>query len=155
MADLAIALSIAQEFPNESQRHVHRNVERPSANPSSAGAVTPSAERRSPDIRRAPRAAYTTPAVFGAQNGNTTAGRLEEISAGGAQFVSLTPMAPGSTGELRFALPMTGKICRSRGTVRWEKLGRGGLRVVGIELHDAPAEALAVIAEYVRIMGGT
>jgi serine/threonine protein kinase len=155
MAELAIALSIAQEFPNESQRHGRAAIsERPSG-ASAAGATAPAAERRPPDVRRAPRAAYTTPAVFGTQSGNTTAGRLEEISAGGAQFVSLTPMAPGATGELRFALPMTGKICRSRGTVRWEKLGRGGLRVVGIELHDAPPDAIAVISEYVRIMGGT
>jgi hypothetical protein len=50
---------------------------------------------------------------------------------------------------------MSGRVCRSRATVRWEKLGRGGLRVVGIELHDAPPDALAVINEYVRLMGGS
>jgi serine/threonine protein kinase len=151
MAELLVALSLAQEFPNEPQRR-ERSASgiRPRAGePHTAGPAP------LPEIRRAPRAAYTTPAVFGSSSGATTAGRLEEISAGGAQFVSLTPIPAGTTGELRFALPMSGRVCRSHATVRWEKLGRGGLRVVGIELHDAPPDALAVIDEYVRLMGGS
>jgi len=135
VAELSVALSVAQEFPNQPL---------PTAAPT-----------RPAEIRRAPRAAYTTPAVFELPSGTSAAGRIEEISAGGAQFVSLTPIAPGASGELRFALPINGKVCRSRATVRWEKLGRGGLRVVGIEIHDAPADALAVISEYVRLMGGS
>lgn len=154
MAELTIALSMAQEFPNESQRRERAaSGIRPRIAEPHAPAPAPRAP--GPEIRRAPRAAYTTPAVFGAPSGAPAAGRLEEISAGGAQFVSLTPIPAGTTGELRFALPISGKVCRSRGTVRWEKLGRGGLRVVGIELHDAPPDALAVISEYVRLMGGS
>jgi hypothetical protein len=136
VAELAVALSVAQEFPNQPL---------PTAAPT----------RQAAEVRRAPRAAYTTPAVFGGERGAPAAGRIEEISAGGAQFVSLTPLAPGATGELRFALPINGRVCRSRATVRWEKLGRGGLRVVGIEMHDTPPDALSVISEYVRLMGGS
>jgi serine/threonine-protein kinase len=160
MAELGVALSLAQEFPNEPQRRdptasgVRPRTPAPSAGGHALAPETASAQRAA-EIRRAPRASYTTPAVFGPPGGATTPGRIEEISAGGAQFVSLTPIAPGTTGELRFALPMNGKICRSRATVRWEKLGRGGLRVVGVEIHDTSPEALAVISEYVRLMGGS
>jgi serine/threonine-protein kinase len=155
MAELAVALSLAQEFPHESQRRepltsgVRPRMQSPGATDDASNGARPA------DIRRAPRAAYTTPAVFGPASGAPTPGRIEEISTGGAQFVSLTPIAPGTTGELRFALPINGKVCRSRATVRWEKLGRGGLRVVGVEIHDTSPDAVAVISEYVRLMGGS
>jgi hypothetical protein len=104
--------------------------------------------------RRFPRAPYTTPAVLTLPSGEALDGRVEEISEGGVQFIASRGVVAAETGEFRFVLPITGKVCQVRAISRWTKGGRANRHVSGFEFQGLAEEAAAVVRQYVTLMGG-
>jgi serine/threonine-protein kinase len=178
MAELAIELEAAREFPAVSVdlKRARSTVQltpaaasRGAAPQSVAFAAKNSAARpeavapppsvaspiaKGVEARRFPRAPYTTPAVFSPSRGDGMNGRIEEISEGGAQFITSLRIEPGSTGTLRFSAPISGKVCQLDVTTRWSRAGRGNLHVVGVEFLGIPPDARVAIGKYVELMGG-
>jgi serine/threonine protein kinase len=152
MADLNVDLELARDFPA-----VSVNSRRPA--PSAAGrASLPGAppasvtQPRGAEARRFPRASYTTPALITKANGETLAGRVEEISEGGAQFASDQELPLGVTGHLKFSLPLTGKVCDVAVKVQWARAGRVNLRVMGLEFDGMQPDAALEVRQYVQLM---
>jgi eukaryotic-like serine/threonine-protein kinase len=105
--------------------------------------------------RRFARAPYTTPAQLKLATGEVIAGRVEEISEGGVQFIAARGLAAGDRGEFSFAEPITGRVLRCSAISRWTKTGRGGRHATGFEFENAPPESRASIKKYVELMGGS
>jgi hypothetical protein len=105
--------------------------------------------------RRFARAHYTTPAQLKLQTGEVIAGRVEEISEGGVQFIAGRGLAAGERGEFSFAEPITGRVVRWTAVSRWTKAGRAGRHATGFEFENASAESRASIKKYVELMGGS
>lgn len=102
--------------------------------------------------RRYPRAPYVTPVRI-YHKATLIEGRSEDISVGG--LLVLGPQAFEHTAlvQVKFALPMTGKVVDVEATARWVKAA--GVRgAVGLEFSLLPPEAFEVIERYVTIMGG-
>jgi hypothetical protein len=57
--------------------------------------------------------------------------------------------------EVRFALPMSGKICQVRAASRWTKAARANRHATGFEFTALQEEAGVVIRQYVVLMGGS
>jgi eukaryotic-like serine/threonine-protein kinase len=119
------------------------------AQPAQAG-VSPATGKR-----RFARAPYTTPAQLKLASGEVLAGRVEEISEGGVQFIAAKGLASGERGEFSFAEPITGRVLRCMAISRWTKTGRAGRHATGFEFENAPAESRASIKKYVELMGGS
>ena len=96
-----------------------------------------------------------TPAELKLPSGETVAGRIEEISEGGVQFIAARGVKSGDRGEFRFAEPITGKVLKVTGISRWTKEARGARHATGFEFENAPEESRATIRKYVELMGGS
>ena len=81
-------------------------------------------------------------------------GRVEEISEGGVQFIASRGLEPGASGEFRFGLPISGKVCQVRATSRWTRAARANRHATGFEFEGFAEEARAVVRQYVTLMGG-
>jgi hypothetical protein len=81
-------------------------------------------------------------------------GRCEDISEGGMLFLSRDEVAQGQVGEVRFALPIEGKVAKCQAKVAWARVRPGQiLWASGLEFIDPPAVLTASIARYVELMG--
>jgi eukaryotic-like serine/threonine-protein kinase len=105
--------------------------------------------------RRFPRVPYTTPAEAKLASGESIAGRIEEISEGGVQFIAARGVKLGDRVEFRFAEPLTGKVLRLTAVSRWTKEARAARHATGFEFENAPEEMCATIRKFVELMGGT
>ena len=105
--------------------------------------------------RRFARAPYTTPAQLKLATGEVLAGRVEEISEGGVQFIAARGLPAGERGEFSFAEPITGRVLRCSAISRWTKAARAERHATGFEFENAPAESRASIKKYVELMGGS
>jgi len=152
MADLAVDLELARDFPGVAVSSRHPTPSNRTSLP-----VTPIHSMIKPlgaEARRFPRAPFTTPAVLATSGGATWSGRVEEISEGGAQFMSETRLEVGTTGTLKFSLPLSGKVCVVRVKALWARAGRVNLQAFGLEFEGLEAENAAQIRKYVQLMQG-
>jgi serine/threonine-protein kinase len=127
----------------------------PRAAPAAAPAAAPTGVAPATGKRRFARAPYTTPAQLKLPTGEVLAGRVEEISEGGVQFIAARGLAAGERGEFSFAEPITGRVLRCSAISRWTKTGRAGRHATGFEFENAPPESRASIKKYVELMGGS
>jgi serine/threonine-protein kinase len=106
--------------------------------------------------RRAPRAAYATPVHLALEQGPID-GRSEDVSEGGMLFICRDPCEAGGLANVRFALPIGGKVVSCMAHVRWVRAARPGEpqgpRAVGLEFVDLTPEMRASISGYVALMG--
>jgi hypothetical protein len=102
--------------------------------------------------RRFPRAPYVTPVRI--CHGQTVLdGRSEDVSVGGLLVLALQAFVQAEYVQVRFALPLTGRVIEVGATARWVKAA--GVRgAVGLQFSALPAEAHEVIERYVTAMGG-
>jgi serine/threonine protein kinase len=151
-ADLAVDLELARDFPAVSVCSRRPPVSVPGRVPADsplASFVKPGAE-----ARRFARAPFTAAAVFTTAQGETFSGRVEEISEGGAQFMCEQQLELGLTGQLRFSLPLTGKVCVAAVKTQWARAGRVNLHAAGFEFAGLDADAASQIRRYVQLMQG-
>ena len=102
--------------------------------------------------RRFPRAPYVTPIRI--YHGETVLeGRSEDVSVGGLLVLAPQAFEQAQLVNVRFALPMTGRVIEIGATARWVKAA--GVRgAVGLQFSALPADAHEVIDKYVTMMGG-
>jgi serine/threonine protein kinase len=153
MADLNVDLELARDFPAVSVNS-RRAPTSAQARASQAGPASLT-EPRGAEARRFARAPFTTPAVLTLPGGDVLSGRVEEISEGGAQFTSEHQLELGVTGQLKFSLPVSGKVCVVAVKVQWARAGRVNLRVVGLSFDALASEAQLQVRQYVQLMQGT
>lgn len=106
--------------------------------------------------RRKPRAPYVTPVHVTLPDG-TVDGRSEEVSEGGMLILGNAACAPGARVNVRFAMPIEGRVVGCDAYVRWSRPARPdapeGRRAFGVEFIDPPEALVASIARYVSLMG--
>lgn len=100
--------------------------------------------------RRFPRAPYVTPARISFEATNVD-GRIEDVSEGGLFVITDAPVPDGSEVEVRFALPVTGKVVAMRAIARWVRQVRGR-GACGLEFTTVSPEVREAIQSYVRLM---
>jgi eukaryotic-like serine/threonine-protein kinase len=124
----------------------------PRANAKAASPVPPPLPELPATRRRFARAPYVTPVRIFRANGTTLDGRSEDISSGG--LLVLAPQAFGQEERVnvRFALPITGKLLEVQAIARWVKMARG-TGAVGLEFTALAKDQLVVIENYVTAMG--
>jgi serine/threonine-protein kinase len=114
------------------------------------------APKRAEQRRKLPRAPYVTPVRI-VVGDITIDGRTEDISTGGLLVVCHQVCPTEKTANLRFALPIEGRIASVDVQVRWVKAARAndptGPRALGVEFVGPPPEMVASIARYVTLMG--
>jgi serine/threonine protein kinase len=127
-------------------------VKAPSLVPMAKPAVVDAGQRR-----RFPRAPYATPVRILLANGGTLDGRNEDISEGGMLLLSREVCAQDEKVNVRFALPMEGRVVSCPAVVRWLRAARPGdpesPRAIGLEFVDLLPEVRASIARYVELIG--
>lgn len=103
--------------------------------------------------RRFPRAPYVTPVRITLSDGTVIDGRSEDISEGG--MLAVVPRRCDSTelGQVRFALPVSGRVVTARARSRWVRDARVGA-AAGLEFDGFPEEHRAAIRSYVVLMRG-
>jgi serine/threonine-protein kinase len=124
----------------------------PAARAAAAGARRPGPPPLPVTRRRFPRAPYVTPVRI--CHGQTVLdGRSEDVSVGGLLVLALQAFVQAEYVQVRFALPLTGRVIEVGATARWVKAA--GVRgAVGLQFSALPAEAHEVIERYVTAMGG-
>ena len=104
------------------------------------------------DARRAARAPYVTPVRVRDAAGRTHAGHSADLSEVGLQIMLDVPLVAGESVELRFCLPVSGRVLTTAATVRWSRAAR--LRhATGVELNGVAADALEDIRRFVVLTG--
>ena len=103
--------------------------------------------------RRCERAPFISPVHVMLPKGNVD-GRCEDISEGGMLFLSRDEIPQGQIGEVRFALPIEGRVATCQAKVAWARVRPGQiLWAAGLEFVDPPATVTTSIARYVELMG--
>jgi serine/threonine protein kinase len=144
----ALTTVAVQSFPRASLLGSGNAAHAPGAREEGGVAPAPDFEKR----RRCARAPYQTPVrmVFG--DGATLDGRSEDISEMGLLVVAPEAVSGQDEVEVRFALPMTGRIVTTRAKARWIRAARIGA-AVGLEL-TLNEEDRATIRYYVSVIRG-
>jgi serine/threonine protein kinase len=102
--------------------------------------------------RRFPRAPYVTPVRI--RHGQAVLdGRSEDVSVGGLLVLAPRAFDQAALVQVRFALPITGRVIETSATARWVKAA-GARGAVGLQFSALPAEAHGIIERYVTAMGG-
>jgi EAL domain-containing protein (putative c-di-GMP-specific phosphodiesterase class I)/serine/threonine protein kinase/ActR/RegA family two-component response regulator len=147
--DMAIAIRAA--FPSASDR---TELTEPTANADEKRVNPGVATQR----RRTPRAPYVTPLRLTLPDG-VIDGRSEDISEGGLLVIAKRSCRTDVRVEVRFAMPMEGRIVGCEAYLRWSRCARpdspDGPYALGMEFIDPPAALVASIARYVQLMGYT
>lgn len=105
-----------------------------------------------PEARRQfARAPYVTPARI-AYGDRTIDGRTEDISEGGLLVVTEGELASGSSVQVRFSLPTSGRVVQVAATAQWAKSHRN-LRALGLRFEDPTEELKNDVRRYVEIVG--
>ncbi len=113
----------------------------------------PTTEHALPKRRRFARAPYVTPVRLKLEDGRHVDGRTEDISEGGLLVLTDEPCTMDARVEIRFALPMTGRIATAAAITRWARMVRG-TGAAGVEFVDLSPDVRQAISEYVAVMGG-
>ncbi len=117
------------------------------ASPADAAPAVPEPARRQFD-----RAPYVTPARLTRSDASTIDGRTEDISEGGLLVISDRPCESNEQVEVRFALPISGRITTVAATTRWFRTARG-VGALGVQFLNLSVDAQSEIARYVGAMG--
>ena len=103
--------------------------------------------------RRCERAPFISPVQVKLPTGDVD-GRCEDISEGGLLFLSRDEVPLGQVGEIRFALPIEGRVAKCQVKVAWARVRPGQiLWASGLEFVDPPEAITGSIARYVDLMG--
>lgn len=142
-------------IPSERQRDMetllielaHATRDRPTpepARPLSAPPASLPAKRR-----KHPRAAYLTPVRVMREDGSSIDSSSEDISVGGMLLLGPELDSDGERVEVRFALPISGRIVKFEATTRWRSQARDGAGATGLQFSDVEQAAREEIAKYV------
>ncbi|HVJ88492.1 MAG TPA: PilZ domain-containing protein, partial [Labilithrix sp.] len=106
------------------------------------------------ESRRFSRAPYHTPVRIEVPGIGDVDGRTEDISERGLFVVTRGKIAEGASVNVRFALPLDGKLVTESGVVRWTSAppasdSGGTARALGIELPSPAEDSVRQIARYV------
>ena len=104
--------------------------------------------------RKYERQPYVTLVRITQADGLVLDGRSEDISEGGMLVLTPRECANGMKAEVRFALPLSGRVVSTQATLRWVRMGRGSA-AVGLQFDDLEAELQIEIGQYVSIMART
>lgn len=124
----------------------------PAARAAAPGAARPAPPPLPATRRRFPRAPYVTPVRI-RHGASVLDGRSEDVSVGGLLVLAPRAFEQAELVQVRFALPLTGRVIELSATARWVKAA-GARGAVGLEFSALPAEAHEVIERYVTAMGG-
>ncbi|MBI5536258.1 MAG: protein kinase [Deltaproteobacteria bacterium] len=127
---------------------------RPRADAASREQITAT---QTPDFkqrRRFARQPFVTPIRMVTSAGVTYDGRSEDISEGGMLVLIDRACEGTQPAELKFAMPMSGRIVKVQVTTRWVK-GSRGKAAAGLEFNALPEDLRKEIAEYTAVMGKT
>jgi hypothetical protein len=102
--------------------------------------------------RKYPRAPYQTPVRIEAEDGAVWDGRSEDISEAGLLVVAPEGIPEKNDVEVRFALPMSGRIVTTKARPRWIRNARIGV-AVGL-LLSLSEDDRATIRYYVSVIRG-
>lgn len=107
--------------------------------------------------RRFRRGSYTTPVRLVLASGASLDGRSEDVSEGGLLVIAARDCPTDTRLEVRFALPIDGRIMTLTATVKWARAARpdqpDGPRAIGVEFDALPDPARQAIARYVDLVG--
>jgi hypothetical protein len=103
--------------------------------------------------RRFTRAPYVTPVRTIHRDGSIIDGRSEDVSEGGMLAFMAARCESEEPIQVRFALPVTGKIVSVRARSRWVKNARVGA-AAGFEFVDLADDDKAIIRYFVSMMCG-
>lgn len=123
--------------------------------PTGDGTATPS-RRPGPEQRRYPRAPYRTPIRLEVPGFGSVDGRTEDVSVGGLLVVARAEVEPGTKVNVRFALPVDGKVVTEHAVVRWIRAAHkddAALHAIGVELSSVSPDTLAQVERYVGYVG--
>jgi serine/threonine-protein kinase len=101
--------------------------------------------------RQHARAPYVAPIRVIDAGGGTHDGQTADLSEGGVLGMFARPIEVGARVTLRFGLPISGRVSSFAATVRWARAARHG-HAIGLELVDAPPDALAEVRRYVALV---
>ena len=82
-------------------------------------------------------------------NGTKHPGKIEQISEGGVLFVTVVPMVPGESAELRF--PVSGRIVLVRVSCRWSSPVHASLHQAGFAFESSPAPPVETLRSVVAL----
>lgn len=102
--------------------------------------------------RRFARAPYVTQVRLVLADGTMIDGRSEDVSEGGLLVLTEAGCPENAQVEVRFALPIEGRVLRVNGKTRWVRAARG-LTAVGVELEGLDGKAREMVRRYVELMG--
>ncbi len=122
--------------------------------PVASGAAVPSRRPPGAEQRRFRRAPYRTPVRLEVPGFGSVDGRSEDISVGGLLVVARADVQPGTKLNVRFALPVDGRVVTEPATVKWARSAHkdAGLRAIGVELASVSPDTLAQVERYVGLM---
>jgi hypothetical protein len=107
--------------------------------------------------RRFPRAPYRTPVRLEVPGFGALDGRTEDISVGGLLVVARAQVLPGTKVNVRFALPVDGRVVSEPAIVKWTRAARHddatGLSTIGVELAAIAPDTLAQVERWVGFVG--
>ncbi len=105
--------------------------------------------------RKFSRAAYITP-VHVTLDGETFDARSEDLSEGGLLVLAPHAMRLGATGEIRWALPVSGTMVTTRVRAQWSRANPEHPQApcaLGLEFVDADAQTCSEIIRYAATAG--
>ncbi len=112
--------------------------------------IPPRSQR--PQRRSELRAPYVTP--VGLEHGaQQVQGRCEDISLGGMLVLTSQPLGPLPELKIRFALPGRARFVVEKAAIRWNRRGRQGLVVSGVQFLSLSPPSAEAISEYVDHYG--
>ena len=114
------------------------------------GSVPPRGD--TPKRRGDLRAPYVTP--VGLELGNRAVrGRCEDVSVGGMLVLTSVPLGEVPEIKVRFALPGSARFVVERAAIRWNRKGRQGLTVSGVQFLALSESSHEAITTYVTHYG--
>jgi serine/threonine protein kinase len=144
----ALTAVAVQRFPRGSLLGLATAVQAPTGGDEPPTAPATGVEKR----RKYPRAPYQTPVRMVCEDGAVWDGRSEDISEAGLLVVAPEGLPEHQDVEVRFALPMTGRIVTTKARPRWIRNARIGV-AVGLLLSLSDDDR-ATIRYYVSVIRG-
>jgi hypothetical protein len=128
-------------------RGAARPLAAPPGQPAAAGSEPATSTRR--NHARAPFVALAS--LQRAGEASVTS-RVEDLSRGGLLVFGKVAYRAGDAVQVRFALPISGRVIAVPAVVRWSRAARHGI-ATGLEFGEVPEDASAEIERYVVLMG--